>query len=129
MSTPATPNAGSPIARHRHNKRELKSGLLVKTHVLSSDFLSKYVDWRKSRIVALPPNRKCDRCYQAMVNDNIWHRWFSDGTGDSLSEIMLSRSALAHIYDNVNTGTSPSIAFAKRGLSVLLRTRITRIQF
>ena len=127
MSTPATPNAGSPIARSRHNKRELKSGKLVKTHVLSSDFLSKYVDWRKSRIVALPPNRKCDRWYQAMVNDNIWHRWFSDGTVDS--EIMLSRSALAHIYDNVNTGTSPSIGFAKRGLSVLLRTRNTRIQF
>ncbi len=34
-------------------------------------------------------------------------------------EIILSRSALAHIHDSVETGTSPSIGFAKRGLSVL----------
>jgi hypothetical protein len=127
MSTPAIPNAGSPIARNHHNKRELKSGKLVKTQILSSDFLSKYVDWRKSRIVALPPNRKCDRWYQAMINDNIWHRWFSDGTVGS--EIMLSRSALAHIYDNVKSG--PSIGIAKRGQSVCPapRTRNTRIKF
>ena len=79
---------------------------------------------------ALPENRKCDRWYQAMVNDNIWHRWFLDGTVES--ETMLSRSALAHMYDNVKAktnGTSPSIGSAKRGPLVLHRARNVRIRF
>ncbi len=52
---------------------------------------------------ALPANRKVDRWHEAMVNDNIWHRWFLAGTVES--EFMLSRSALAHIYDNVKATT------------------------
>jgi hypothetical protein len=36
------------IARNHYNKR-LKSGKLVGTEILSSDFLSLCVDWRKSR--------------------------------------------------------------------------------
>ena len=62
-----------------------------------------------------------------MVDDNIWHLWFLDVTVDG--ETMLSMSMIAHLYDNDKTGTSSSIGFAKRGLSVLLRTRNTFIQF
>ncbi len=65
-----------------------------------------------------------------MVGDNIWRRWFLNGIVES--EIMLSRSALAHICDNVKaktTGTSPSIGSAKRGPLVLHRARNARIRF
>ncbi len=51
-----------------------------------------------------------------MVNNNIWHQWFLAETVES--EIMISRSVLAHIYDNVKAktaGTSPSVGSAKRG--------------
>ncbi len=47
------------------------------------------------------------------------------------SEIMISGSALAHIYDNVKAktaGTSPSVGSAKRGPLGLHRTRSARIQ-
>ncbi len=57
---------------------------------------------------ALPANRKVDRWHEAMVNYKIWYRWFLAGTVES--EIMISRSALAHIYGNVKAktaGTSP----------------------
>lgn len=117
MSTPTIPDSGSPIARNHHNKRELNRGKLVGTQLLSSDFLSKYVEWRNSRIAALPPNRMCDRWYQAMMKENVWHQWFLVGTVES--ETMLSRSALAHIFDNVKARASPSIRSAKRGLLVL----------
>ena len=117
MSTPTIPDSGSPIARNHHNKRELNSGKLVGTQLLSSDFLSKYVEWRNSRIAALPPNRMCDRWYQAMMKENVWHQWFLVGTVES--ETMLSRSALAHIFDKVKARASPSIRSAKRGLLVL----------
>ena len=78
---------------------------------------------------SLPKNRKIDRWHEAMMKENIWHQWFFNGIVES--ETMLSRSALAHIYDNVKakTRTSPTIRFAKRGLSVLLRARNTSIRF
>ena len=64
---------------------------------------------------ALPYNRKCDRWHQAMKDDNIWHRRFSEGIVES--ETMPTRSTLAHIYGDVKAktlGTSPSIGSAKR---------------
>ena len=77
---------------------------------------------------ALPENRKCDQWYQAMVDDNIWHQWFLDGIVES--ETMLSRSALAHIYDKAKAKTtSPSIGSAKRGPLVLHRARNAHIRF
>ncbi len=77
---------------------------------------------------ALPENRKCDRWYQAMVDDNIWHRWFLDGIVES--EAMLSRSALAHIYEKAKAKTlrtTASIGSAKRGPLVLHRARKAHI--
>jgi hypothetical protein len=63
-----------------------------------------------------------------MVDDNIWHRWFSDGIVES--ETILSRSTLAHIYDKIKAKTtSPSIGSAKRGPLVLHRARNARIRF
>ena len=53
---------------------------------------------------ALPENRKVDRWHEAMVKDNIWHRWFLAGIVES--ETMLSRSTLAHIYDGVKAKTA-----------------------
>ena len=127
MSTPTIPDSGSPIARNHHNKRELNSGKLVGTQLLSSDFLSRYVEWRNSRIAALPPNRMCDRWYQAMMKENVWHQWFLVGTVES--ETMLSRSVLAHIFDNVKARASPSIRSAKRGLLFLHRNARSHFKF
>jgi hypothetical protein len=129
MSTPEFRKAENPIARNHHNKRESKSGKLASTQTQSPAFLSTYVEWRNSRLEALPANRKVDRWHEAMVNDNIWHRWFLAGIVES--EIMISRSALAHIYDNVKAktaGTSPSVGSAKRGPLGLHRARSARIQ-
>ena len=120
-----------PVTRSRKfHAREPKSVKLVSTQILSSEFMSSYVEWRNSRMEALPENRKCDRWYQAMVDDNIWHGWVLDGIMES--ETMLSRSALAHIYDNVKAmtpGKSPSIGSAKRGPLVLHRARNAHIRF
>ena len=115
--------------RHRHTKRDVTGKKLASTQTQSPAFLSTYVEWRNSRLEALPANRKVDRWHEAMVNDNIWHRLFLAGTVES--EIMISRSALAHIYDNVKAktaGTSPSVGSAKRGPLGLHRARSARIQ-
>ena len=66
----------------------------------------------------LPENRKVDRWHEAMLSESIWNQWFLLGIVES--ETMLSRSALAHIFDNVKaktTGASPSVGSAKRGLA------------
>jgi tetratricopeptide (TPR) repeat protein len=86
MSTlPLSPNyctGGSPIVRHRHTKRDVTGKKLASTQTQSPAFLSTYVEWRNSRLEALPANRKVDRWHEAMVNDNIWHRWFLAGMYD-----------------------------------------------
>ena len=53
---------------------------------------------------ALPGYRKVDWWYEAMVREDIWHQWFSNGIVES--ETMLSRSALAHIYENLKPKTT-----------------------
>ena len=97
----------------------------------SPEFLSKYEDWRKSRFEALISKRICDSgWYQALSNDHIWHNWFLDGIVES--DTIVSRSTLAHIYDNVKakpSGTTPSIGSAKRGPLVLHRARNAHIRF
>jgi hypothetical protein len=101
--------------RHHHTKRDVSGRKLASTQTQSPAFLSTYVEWRNSRLEALPANRKVDRWHEAMVHDNIWHQWFLAGTVES--ETMISRSALSHIYDNVKAktaGTSPSVGSAKR---------------
>jgi hypothetical protein len=118
-----------PLARRRHSKRDSTGRKLASTQTQSPAFLSAYVEWRNSRLEALPKTRKFDRWHEAMVNEGIWPRWFSAGIVES--EVMLSRSALAHIYDNVKAktaGTSPSIGPAKRGPLGMHRTRSARIQ-
>ena len=114
--------------RHRHTKRDVTGKKWASTQTQSPAFLSTYVEWRNSRLEALPANRKVDRWHEAMVNDNIWHRWFLAGIVES--EIMISRSALAHIYMIMSktAGTSPSVGSAKRGPLGLHRARSARIQ-
>ena len=79
---------------------------------------------------ALPHNRECDRWHQAMKDDNIWHRRFSEGIVES--ETMPTRSTLAHIYmvmsrqrrsEPVHPSDPP------RGPLVLHRARNARIRF
>jgi hypothetical protein len=117
-----------PRIRQRQDKRDSTGRKLVNNY--SSEFLSAYVEWRKSRFEALPLNRKCDSgWYQALSNDHIWHQWFSNGLVQS--ETMLSRSALAHVYDNLKpktTGTSLSIESTKRGPLVFRHACNTRFQ-
>jgi hypothetical protein len=105
---------------------------LVNNLNYSSEFLSTYVEWRKSRFEELqvPLNRKCySGWYQALSNDHIWHQWFLNGLVQS--ETMLSRSALAHVYDNLKpktTGTSLSIESTKRGPLVFRHACNTHVQ-
>jgi hypothetical protein len=61
------------------------------------------------------------------VKENVWHQWFLVGTVES--ETMLSRSALAHIFDNVKARASPSIRSAKRGLLFLHRNARSHFKF
>ncbi len=115
--------------RQRIDKRDACGKKLVSN--FSPEFLSKYVDWRKSRFEALISKRICDSgWYQALSNDHIWHNWFLDGIVES--DTIVSRSTLAHIYDNVKakpSGTTPSIGPAKRGPLVLHRARNALIRF
>ena len=75
----------------------------------------------------LPKNRKVDRWHEAMVSENIWHQWFLVGIVES--ETMLSRSALAHIFDNVKAKASPSIGSAKRGLLIVHRRNHFKVRY
>jgi hypothetical protein len=122
---------GSPIVRHCHTKRDVTGPKWASIQTQSPAFMSTYVEWRNSRLEALQANRKVDRRHKAMVNDNIWHRWFLAGLGTEESETMISRSALAHIYDNVKAktaGGSPSVGSTKRSPLGLQSTRSSRIQ-
>jgi hypothetical protein len=120
---------GSPTVRNRHNKRDLTGRKLASTQTQSPEFLSKYLEWRNSRLEALPENRKVDWWHEAMVKENIWHQWFSDGVVES--ETMLSRSALAHIYENLKPKpkTTVTSGSAKRGPLFFRRPRNAFIQF
>jgi hypothetical protein len=82
-------------------KLNLTGGKLASTQTQSPEVLSesRYLEWRNFRLEALPENRKVDWWHEAMVKENIWHQWFSDGIVKS--ETMISRSALAHIYENL----------------------------
>ena len=62
-----------------------------------------------------------------MVSENIWHQWFLVGIVES--ETMLSRSALAHIFDNVKAKASPSIGSAKRGLLIVHRRNHFKVRY
>ncbi len=48
--------------------------------VLSSEDLSKFVEWR--RMESLPLNHNFDRWYEAHSKENIWHLWKLDGLVD-----------------------------------------------
>ena len=122
MSTPSTPITASLLVRNHHKKREFKLNgcRYSSTEAMSSEFLSKFVDWRNSRFNALPENQKCDRWYQALLNDGIWQQWFLDGLVES--EDILSRSTLAHIYDKLNPtkpNTGSPIGSSARGIHSL----------
>ena len=113
--------------RHRRTKRDLSDRKLASTQTQSPEFLSKYVEWRNSRLEALPGYRKVDWWYEAMVREDIWHQWFSNGVVES--ETMLSRSALAHIYKNLKPKTTVTSGSTKRGLLFFRRARNAPIQF
>ena len=110
---------GSPIVRHRRTKRDLTGRKLASTQTQSPEFLSVYVEWRNARLEALPENRKVDWWHEAMVKENIWHQWFSDGIVEG--ETMLSRSTLAHIYDNLKPKTTLPNGSTKRGPPIFRR--------
>jgi hypothetical protein len=64
--------------RQRHDSDRHDSTGRKIIYSYSFEFLSKYVEWRKSRFEALPSpsTRKCySGWYQALSNDNIWHFW------------------------------------------------------
>ena len=63
--------------RMREDKRDLSGRKIVM--IPSSEFLSKFVEWRKSRLESLPLNRNFDRWYEALSKENIWHQWMLDG--------------------------------------------------
>jgi hypothetical protein len=112
--------------RHHQTKRDVTGHKLASTQ---TQFMSTFVEWRNSRLESFLANRKVDRWHEAMVNDKNWHRWFLAGTVES--ETIISRSAVAHIYDNVRAktaGTSQLVGSAKRGPLGLHRTRSARIQ-
>ena len=80
--------------RMREDKRDLSGRKIMM--IPSSEFLSKFVEWRKSRLESLPLNRNFDRWYEALSKENIWHQWMLDG----LVNIEIpTRNTLAHMYD------------------------------
>ena len=80
--------------RLREDKRDLSGQKSVM--IPSSEFLSKFVEWRKSRLESLPLNSIFDRWYEALSKENIWHQWMLDG----LVNIEIpTRNTLAHMYD------------------------------
>ncbi len=68
ISSPQSPfmqsadaRTSSPLCkRQRHNIRDA-SGKLVSKHIMSLEFMCRYIDWRKSRLAMLPSTRKRDR--------------------------------------------------------------------
>jgi hypothetical protein len=93
--------------RHRHTKHDITGQKLASTQTQSSEFLSKYVKWTQwsnSRLKTIPKNRKVDRWHEAIVSGNIWHQCFLVGIVEN--KTMLSRSALAQVFDNVKASIS-----------------------
>jgi hypothetical protein len=84
--------------RMREDKRDSSGRKIVM--VPSSEFLSKFVEWRKSRLESLPSNRNFDRWYEALSKESIWHQWMLDG----LVNIEIpTRNTLAHMYDSATS--------------------------
>jgi hypothetical protein len=119
--------------RQRHDRRDPTGRNIIYSY--SSEFLSKYVEWKKSRFELLILNLFLQHGKSIAIGPGIkrcrmiWHQWFLAGIVES--ETMLSRSTLAHIYDNVKSktaGTSPSVGSTKRGPLGLHRARRARIQ-
>ena len=106
MSTPQSPfmqsadaSTSSPLCkRQRHNSRDA-SGKLVSKHIMSPEFICRYIDWRKSRLAMLPSTRKRDRGWYASLP---WNQWFLDGIVEN--EMVPSMRTLAHIYDSAKSG-------------------------
>jgi hypothetical protein len=106
MSTPQSPSLqsaepdASPISqRQRHNTRDL-NGKLVSKHIMSPEFLCRYIEWRKSRLALLPSTRKRDRGWYASLP---WSQWLLEGIVKN--ENVPSMRTLAHIYDNIKNGS------------------------
>ncbi len=55
--------------RMREDKRDSSGRKIVM--VPSSEFLSKFVEWRKSRLESLPLHSNFDRWYEALSKENI----------------------------------------------------------
>ncbi len=120
MSTPSTPITRSLLVRNHHKKSELNGSKFSSSETMSSEFLSKFVDWRNSSFKALPENRKCDRWYQALLNNGVWQQWFLDGLVQSED---ISRSTLARIYGKLNP------AKPNTGSPIRSSARVTGAQF
>ena len=91
----ADASTSSPLCkRQRHNSRDA-SGELVSKHIMSPEFICRYIDWRKSRLAMLPSTRKRDRGWYASLP---WNQWFLDGIVKN--EMVPSMRTLAHIYDS-----------------------------
>jgi hypothetical protein len=82
---------------------------------------------------SLPKYRKVYKWNEAMMNKNIWHQCFFNGTVKSETNISRRALALEQIYDHVNAKkrTSPpngTNRILQMRLPVLLHEHNTRIQ-
>ena len=84
--------------RMREDKRDSSGRKIVM--VPSSEFLSKFVEWRKSRLESLPLNRNFDRWYEALSKNSIWHQWMLD---ELVNIEIPTRNTLAHVYNSATS--------------------------
>ena len=115
-----------PTKQHCHAKVD-SSGAKVR-FIPSPEFLSEFVRWRQSRMEILSPKCTFDRWYEALLKEQIWHQWVSNGLVKSMD--IPSRNTLAHLYVNAKTpSTEKRIRSATKGLLALQRAHCAALAF
>ena len=115
-----------PTKQHCHAKVD-SSGAKVR-FIPSPEFLSEFVRWRQSRMEILSPKCTFDRWYEALLKEQIWRQWVSNGLVKSMD--IPSRNTLAHLYVNAKTpSTEKRIRSATKGLLALQRAHCAALAF
>ena len=103
------------------------SGKCIYQKHLSPMLEAKYFQWRKARYDGLAVGRIRDKgWWNVLDSQKQWQHWSNDETNEIVPTP--SRSILEKLYNRLSNEADSPIRFAKRGLSVLLRARNTRIQ-
>ena len=121
-------NVSNLITKKRYDNHDM-TGKFVSQLNVTPAVEAKYFQWRKERYDGLAVGRKRDNgWWNALDSQKHWQHWLNEEINEIIILPTPSRSFLEKLYNRLSNEADSPIGFAKRGLSVLLRARNTRIQ-